>query len=488
MKSQERGAQTRSVYGNAREGEHRSDAALCFSSRMLNRIFMKKVILIVDDEKHTREGLQEAFQESYEVYTAATIDGALAALEADPADVLITDLRLGGEDGMKLMEKVLTRPHPPICIMMTAYGSVDTAVEAMRKGAYDFVTKPINIERLEMLVRRALRNREIEQENKELKQEIKKTYGLEQMIGRSPAMVAIFDTIKQIAASKVTVLLEGESGTGKEVAAKVIHSLSSRAKERFVAVHCAALSPQLLESELFGHEKGAFTGATERRIGRFEQASGGTLFLDEIGEIDSSVQVKILRVLGERTFERVGGNKTLSTDVRLIAATNRDLKKMVSEGTFREDLFFRLNVVPLMMPPLRARKEDIPLLVDVFLSEIAKEHEKPYRCFSSEAMHLLLEYEWPGNVRELRATIEHAIILSREKELQALDLPEAVRRGNAFKSKEAAPSSALSTLNLEKNRAVMIQQALEQCNGNVSQAAKQLGVSRRTLHRWLLVS
>lgn len=449
---------------------------------------MKKTILIVDDEKNTREGLQEAFQSSYEVYTAATIEGALAALEADPAEVLITDLRLGREDGMKLMEKALAREHPPICIIMTAYGSVDTAVEAMRRGAYDFVTKPVNIERLEILVRRALRSREVEQENKELKQEIKKTYGLEQMIGRSPVMVTIFDRIKQIADSKVTVLIEGESGTGKEVAAKVIHALSPRAKERFVAVHCAALSPQLLESELFGHEKGAFTGATERRIGRFEQASGGTLFLDEIGEIDPSVQVKILRVLGERTFERVGGNQTLSTDVRLIAATNRDLKKMVAEGTFREDLFFRLNVVPLTMPPLRIRKEDIPLLVDVFLAEIAKEHEKPYRCFSSEAMQLLLNYNWPGNVRELRTAIEHAIILGRAKELQLLDLPETVRRGNGFASKEATISLEGPTLNLEKNKSVMIQRALQECGGNISQAAKQLGVSRRTLHRWMIAS
>lgn len=446
---------------------------------------MKKTLLIVDDEKHTREGLHEAFRETYEVYTAATIDGALAALEADPADVVITDLRLGGEDGMALMEKIVAQPCPPTCIMMTAYGSVDTAVEAMRRGAYDFVTKPVNIERLEMLVRRALRSREVEQENTELKQEIKKTYGLEQMIGRSPSMVAVFDTIKQIANSKVTVLIEGESGTGKEVAAKAIHTLSLRAKERFVAVHCAALSPQLLESELFGHEKGAFTGATERRIGRFEQASGGTLFLDEIGEIDPSVQIKILRVLGERTFERVGGNQTLSTDVRLIAATNRDLKKMVSEGTFREDLFFRLNVVPLLMPPLRERKEDIPLLVDTFLIEIAKDHEKPHRLFSSEAMRLLLDYEWPGNVRELRTAIEHAIILGRGKELQPLDLPTTLRSGSMTKRASQTLSLTTKSLTLEENEAAMIERALQICGGNISKAAKELGISRRTLHRKL---
>ncbi|HLB32902.1 MAG TPA: sigma-54 dependent transcriptional regulator [Chthoniobacterales bacterium] len=456
---------------------------------------MKKTLLIVDDEKHTREGLKEAFEDHYEVYTAATIDGALAALEADPADVLITDLKLGGEDGMILMEKALKGSHPPICIMMTAYGSIDTAVEAMRRGAYDFVTKPVNIERLEILVRRALRGQAIEKENKELKQEIQKTYGLEQLIGSSPVMATVFDTIRQVAPSKATVLIEGESGTGKEVAAKAIHALSPRAKNRFVAVHCAALSPQLLESELFGHEKGSFTGATERRIGRFEQASGGTLFLDEIGEIDASIQVKILRILGERTFERVGGNQTLTTDVRLIAATNRNLSKMVADGTFREDLFFRLNVVPLRMPPLRDRKEDIPLLTETLLQEIAKEHHKPHRIFSSEAMALLLAYHWPGNVRELRTAIEHAIVLGREKELQVNDLPASVHQqavpiennppANLSSPPSFHDSTSDSDLNLEQAEHAAIQRALQECHGNRTLAAKKLGISRRTLHRRL---
>ena len=295
-------------------------------------------------------------------------------------------------------------------------------------------------------------------------------------------MAAVFDTIRQVAPSKATVLIEGESGTGKEVAARAIHALSSRSKERFVAVHCAALSPQLLESELFGHEKGAFTGATERRIGRFEQASGGTLFLDEIGEIDPSVQVKILRVLGERTFERVGGNQTLSTDVRLIAATNRNLEKMVAEGTFRDDLFFRLKVVPIMMPPLRNRKEDIPLLVESFLVEIAKEHQKPQRSFSSEAMNLLLKYSWPGNVRELRTAVEHAIVLGRKKELHILDLPVNVRQGITTISFTPKPSS---DLNLGQIATTMIERALQECDGNRSKAAEKLGISRRTLHRKL---
>ena len=446
---------------------------------------MKKILLIVDDEKNTREGLKEVFSDQYEVYTAATIDGALAILETDPASLLLTDLKLGGENGMELMEKALLLPNPPICIIMTAYGSVDTAVEAMRRGAYDFVTKPVNIERLEILVQRSLREQAIEQENGELKQEIRNKYGLEKMIGASPLMTAVFDTIRQVAPSKATILIEGESGTGKEVAAKAIHTISQRSKERFVAVHCAALSPQLLESELFGHEKGAFTGATERRIGRFEQASGGTLFLDEIGEIDPSVQVKILRVLGEHTFERVGGNQTLTTDVRLIAATNRDLKKMILEGSFREDLFFRLNVVPILMPPLRHRKEDIPLLVEALLLELAKEHNKPHRIFSSAAMSLLLDYSWPGNVRELRATIEHAIVLARENELQIYDLPSNLRQELDKEKVEALGSPDPELLNLEHAASLMIDRALKESGGNRSLAATKLGISRRTLYRHL---
>lgn len=443
---------------------------------------MKKTLLIVDDEKYTRDGLKEALADRYEVATAGTIDGALALLETDPTDILITDLRLGRENGMELMQKSLALPNPPLCIMMTAYGSVDTAVEAMRQGAYDFVTKPINIERLEILIQRALRSQATEQENNDLKQEIKKKDSLEQLTGHSLAMVSVFDTIRQVAPTKATILIEGESGTGKEVAAKTIHALSPRSSQRFVAVHCAALSPQLLESELFGHEKGAFTGASERRIGRFEQAYGGTLFLDEIGEIDASVQIKILRILGERTFERVGGNQTLETDVRLIAATNRNLKKMVTEGTFREDLFFRLNVVPLLMPPLRERKEDIPLLVESLLKTLTHEHNKPLRLFSQEAMNLLLDYDWPGNVRELRTAIEHAIVLSRDKELQTEDLPSALRKKTFSFEKTLL---ANEELNLEQAEKVMIERALQECSGNRTKTAAKLGISRRTLHRKL---
>ena len=440
---------------------------------------MKNSILIVDDEKHTRDGLREAFEDHFEVSVASDAASALALFEADPTDVVITDLKLGADDGMDLMERLLKQPEPPVCIMMTAYGSVDTAVAAMHRGAYDFVTKPVNIDRLEMLVRRSLREREVQAENVELRREVVKSRAPDRMIGRSAAMERVSETIRQVAQSKATVLIQGESGTGKEVAAKAIHALSPRADKRFVAVHCAALSPQLLESELFGHEKGAFTGAGERRIGRFEQAAGGTLFLDEIGEIDPTVQVKILRVLGEKTFERVGGNQVLTADVRLIAATNKDLAAMVKEGTFREDLFFRLHVVPLTMPPLRNHREDIPLLVNAFLKEMAKEHGKSHRRFDSEALEAMESYGWPGNIRELRAAVEHAVVLGNGGELTLRDLPSALRTA-------ASSFPAEGELNLARIEEAMIRKALSESAENRTLAAKKLGISRRTLHRHLL--
>src|SRR6266567_4649892 len=326
-------------------------------------------ILIVDDEKHTRDGLRRLLENDYDVYVAPDLGGAINVLEHEQIDVLLTDLRLGGEDGMQLIDRALKMPRPPICIMMTAYGSVDVAVEAMKRGAYDFVTKPLNLDKVELLIARAVQGRKIEQENRALRQQVDERYGLENIWGDSAALHEVLDTIRQVAPSSANVLIEGESGTGKELAAHAIHNLSRRNKAKFVAVHCAALSPQLLESELFGHEKGAFTGAHERRIGRFEQANGGTLFLDEIGEIDANTQVKLLRFLGERTFERVGSNRTLTSDVRLITATNRNLLERVKAGTFREDLFFRLRVVDIKLPALRERRSDIPLLANAFLLE-----------------------------------------------------------------------------------------------------------------------
>src|SRR5207244_10510253 len=322
----------------------------------------------------------------------------------------------------------------PICIMMTAYGSVDVAVEAMKRGAYDFVTKPLNLDKVELLIARAVQGRKLEQENRALRRQVDERYGLENIWGESAALQQALDTSRQLAPSYASVLIEGDSGTGKELAAHAIHNLSRRNKAKFVAVHCAALSPQLLESELFGHEKGAFTGAHERRIGRFEQANGGTIFLDEIAEIDPSTQVKLLRVMSEgREFERVGGNQTLRADVRLIAATNKTLEQLVREGKFRDDLFFRLNVVRITMPPLRERKEDIPILVRGFLRHFCKENNKPLLDLAPEAMDALLIYDWPGSIRELRTAIEHGVVMATGPKVTLRDLSMAVRQAATAK-------------------------------------------------------
>jgi len=450
---------------------------------------MNATILIVDDEKHTREGLRASLEDSFEVYIAADTGGAIGVLEREEVDLVLTDLRLGGEDGMSLIDKILARPHPPVVIMMTAYGSVDAAVEAMKHGAYDFITKPINIDRLEILIHRALRSRRVEKEVVELKQQVEKHYGLERLIGESAAMQSVFDTIKQVAPTRATVLIQGESGTGKELVAQALHALSGRPKPKFVAVHCAALTAELLASELFGHEKGAFTGAIERRIGRFEQANGGTLFLDEIGEIDALTQVKLLRVLGEeRAFERVGSNTPIKVDVRLVAATNKDLTKLVNTGKFRDDLFFRLHVVTIQMPPLRARKEDIPLLVRAFLQQFAEENKKPVTELTADAMQAILRYDWPGNVRELRTAIEHGVVMTSGPKIGLRDLPAPVREGSVATSGKASaadyvPLQPGEHFNLQQTEHRLILQALEETGGNVTRAAKKLGISRRTLHR-----
>src|SRR5437773_4428498 len=450
---------------------------------------MQPTILIVDDEKHTRDGLRSLLEDEYDVYVAEDIGGAISVLERETVDLLLTDLRLAGEDGMQLIERALKMPHPPICIMMTAYGSVDTAVEAMKRGAYDFVTKPLNLDKVEMLIARALQSRRTEQENRILRQQIDERFGLENILGESLALREVLDTIRQVAPSSANVLLEGESGTGKELAAHAIHNLSRRNQAKFVVVHCAALSPTLLESELFGHERGAFTGAHERRIGRFEQANGGTIFLDEIGEIDSSTQVKLLRVMSEqRAFERVGGTQTLRADVRVIAATNKNLEQLVREGKFRDDLFFRLNVVRITMPPLRERKEDIPILVRGFLRHFCEANEKPLIDLTSDAIDALLTYDWPGNVRELRTAIEQGVVMATGPKITLRDLPTAVRQAASVVSPRGiSPAEAFrqkaSPRDLHETERKLIMQALAATNGNVTAAAKKLGISRRTLHR-----
>ena len=444
---------------------------------------MLGTILIVDDEKHTREGLRQSLEEEFDVYTASNTDEALNVLDADRVDLVLTDLRLGGEDGMALIEKVLQRPRPPICILMTAYGSIATAVEAMRKGAYDFVTKPINLDELGMKIRRAINGQRLEQENQQLRQQVEQRFGLENLIGESPAMHRILDTIRQVAPTRATVLILGESGTGKELIARAIHNLSNRNKTRFVAFNCSAFSSQLVESELFGHEKGAFTGASERRIGRIEQAAGGTLFLDEIAEIDGNVQVKLLRALDPGVFERVGGNQTIKTEIRLIAATNRDLALLVSEKKFREDLYYRLNVVQIRLPPLRERKEDIPLLANAFLKEISQRDNKTFRPLSPEAMEALLRYDWPGNIRELKGAIDSGVTLATGPQITLPDLPLTISEARFAGS--ASLDESAGQMNIHNNEMRLILRALEETRGNRTEAAKKLGISRRTLHRRL---
>lgn len=454
-----------------------------------------KTLLIVDDEKATRDGLRMALEESFDCYVAADLKQAKQVLSSEDVDLLLTDLRLGVDSGMEVLDAALALPHPPVALMMTAYGSVDTAVEAMRRGAWHFVTKPLNLDEVELLLKRAVRNRTLEKENvklvaeNETLKESKATasHGLNRLIGRSALMAKVAAKIEQIASTRATVLIEGESGTGKEVVAHALHDLSGRPGEKFVGVNCAALSSQLLESELFGHEKGAFTGASQRRVGRFEQAHGGTLFLDEIGEIDAQTQVKLLRALSERTIERVGSNTPIQVDVRIIAATNRSLAVMVEEGTFREDLYFRLNVLGIVMPPLRARREDIVLLANSFLSEFAQENGRPEKPLTEAAMNSLLSYGWPGNVRELRTAIEHAVVMSNQSELDIQHLPDFVSGlGHHFESSSAkntlAPEEEFNLHALEQQA---VQGALRVTAGNRTKAAELLGISRRTLQRKL---
>ena len=444
-------------------------------------------MLIVDDEKPTREGLRAALEERYDVYLAEDARAATELLEKDNFDVLLTDFRLPNEDGLKLIVRAKSLAKPPICILMTAYGSEELAVDAMKRGADDYIAKGrLQIDELEMRIARALRRQTLEVENVSLRQQLDSKFGMENVIGESPAMKEVFEVVQQVAPTRATVMLYGESGTGKELIARAVHQLSPRAKQPLVVVHCAALSATLLESELFGHEKGAFTGAHERRIGRFEQAQGGTLFLDEIGEIDATIQIKLLRFLGERTFERVGSNKTLTADVRLVAATNKHLEELVKAGTFREDLFFRLRVVEIHLPALRERTGDIPLLALSFLREFAKENGKPVNDFTADALELLMNYSWPGNVRELRAAIEHAVVLCRGEKISARDLPPSVRSG-AGAAGTADPARVLTRndLTVKEAEKQLIIRALKETKGNRTLAAKKIGMSRRTFHRKL---
>jgi two-component system, NtrC family, response regulator AtoC len=440
-------------------------------------------ILIVDDEKHTREGLQLALEDSYDVYLASDADQAFNLLESQPFDVVLTDLRMSGKSGLKVIDKALTMTQKPICIMMTAYGNVETAVEAMKRGAFDFLTKPVNLERLEILIKRALNSKKIQVENQELHQRLDQKFSFKGIIGNSAALEAVIDRVKLVASSKATVLIEGETGTGKELIAQAIHQNSDRARNPFVAVNCAALPANLLESELFGHEKGAFTGAMEKRMGRFELSDKGTLFLDEIGEIDSTTQIKLLRFLESKTFERVGSNKPIQVDVRLVCATNQKLKELVDKGDFREDLFYRLNVVSIFLPPLRERREDIPVLLDHFLKFYAKENGVPLPQLDAGAVRVLQGYRWSGNIRELRNFAENTVVLHRGGIITEYDLDNRFREGAPI---SVHSEGVQSNLSVEENEKHLLRKALLQAKGNRTKAAELMGISRRTLHRKLV--
>ncbi len=448
---------------------------------------MKPKILIVEDDKNTRDGLSRALQRAYDVQAAENAESALEVLRNQEIQVLLSDIRMPGMDGLTLLRRALAIHPGMICILLTAYGNVETAVEAMKGGAYDFLMKPVNLDHLELLLQRALKTREMEHENRTLKAQLDDKFGVENIIGNSYPMRQLFDVIRQAAPTQATVLVQGESGTGKELVAHAIHQLSTRAKGPFVAVHCAALTETLLESELFGHEKGAFTGATARRRGRFELADGGTLFLDEISEINAAVQVKLLRVLEERKFERVGGDQTVDVDIRLITATNRDLRTLVREGKFREDLFFRLDVVTIELPPVRERADDVPLLINRFIREFSEQNAKPIEGITPDAVAMLSAYDWPGNVRELRNTIEKMVVLCRGDRLTSRDVPQGIRSevqtgGRVPSGRASQMPSADSLADAER---AMIFRALERNDNNRTRAAEELGISRRTLHRKL---
>ena len=449
---------------------------------------MPASILIVDDEKHTREGLMAVFEDEYDVYLARDADEAFRLMDSEKFDVVLTDLRMAGKSGLKVIDKAVQLAHRPVCIMMTAYGNVESAVEAMKHGAHDFMTKPLNIEKLEILIKRALKARSLETENQQLHERLDRKYNFSGIIGGAPAHLHAIEQVKQVAPTKAPIMLYGETGTGKELFAQLIHQNSQRARGPFIPVHCAALPASLLESEIFGHEKGAFTGAGEKRVGRFEAADGGTLFLDEIGEIDAQTQVKLLRFLETKTFERLGSSKSIHVDVRLVCATNRNLRQMVDENKFREDLYFRLDVVNITLPALRERKEDIALLIHHYLKIFAEENAVELPRLSSGATQVLSEYRWPGNIRELRNFCENIVVMKYGSEVTEYDLDTRFLHNETT----AKPTRLLSStppaavgLSKEANEKRLLRNALREADGNRTKAARMIGISRRTLHRKL---
>jgi two-component system NtrC family response regulator len=438
-------------------------------------------ILIVEDEPFQREMLRESLlREGHRVREAEDGDKALELLKANTFDLLLLDYRMTGMNGLEVLKEAKRLCPDVEAILITAYGAVETAVEAMKAGAADYLAKPIDLDELSLLIERIAKHRTLLRENDLLRRELgAKGVSTDTIRFRSSRMAELIQLAGRVASSQATVLIQGETGTGKELMARLVHQLSARANRPIITVNCAAIPETLLESELFGHEKGAFTGAVQRRIGRFEQADGGTLFLDEIGELTPTVQVKLLRFLQEREFQRVGGERTLKADVRIVCATHQDLESRVKEGVFREDLFYRIHVVTLKIPPLRERREDIPILVDHFIQRYAMENQKNIQGVSREARDRLLRYDYPGNVRELENIIERAVVISQDPVISTPDLPfqecldvddtgEPGRTGTLHEAME----------NLERR---MIQEALEQAESNQSQAARLLGLSERML-------
>ena len=435
-------------------------------------------VLIVDDEVNARTALAEILRdEGYAVETAADAFKALPKLEEFAPKLLLTDLKMPGMDGLELMRKAHAADPDCVVVVMTAFGAVDSAVKAMREGAADYLTKPVNVEELQLVLARELERRRLRAEAGQLRERLAARHRITSIVGSSPAMQRVFDTVLQVAPSRATVLLTGESGTGKELVAAAVHQHSPRAKGPFVKLHCAALAETLLESELFGHERGSFTGAVARRDGRFQQADGGTLFLDEIGEISPATQVKLLRFLQEHEFERVGGNQTVKVDVRVVAATNRDLLQRVRDGMFREDLYYRLNVVGIEMPSLRERPSDIPLLAAYFLERFAKENGKTIARFSDEALERLAGYAWPGNVRELENAVERAVVVCRGDAIRAEDLSPAIQ--SSKRPTDGAPAIPGATLSELERYAIL--KTLEHTGGSTTRASEILKISPRKI-------
>ena len=440
-------------------------------------------ILVVDDERNAREGLKQFLADlDYDVFTAENGKEALNLLKKERPEVVLTDLRMPEMNGLELLHQIKKINPNSIVILLTAYGTVENAVQAIKAGAYYYLTKPINFDELELTLKKAFAQRNLEHENIRLREElIRERHEAGKIIGESAAIKKIISLCKQVAQSDSAILIQGESGTGKELFAHLIHSESPRTNQPFVTVHMAALTETLLASELFGHERGAFTGATERKIGRFERAHGGTLFLDEVGDMPESMQIKLLRVLQSGEFERVGSTKTIRADVRLICATNKNLKALVAEGRFREDLFYRINVILLETPPLRELREDIPLLVKHYLKFFSERNRKLIEKITPEALNYLTQYNWPGNVRELKNIIERLVVLTHSNVIDAEHIPDDIKGIARLSEKGDSLIKTANTLN--EMEAEMIHRTLHEVGKNKSLAAKKLGISRRTLYR-----